>query len=47
LTNGTKEIPEAVYSLETIDTVRTTNLLVYQDRLLEWNVSEDNVKKFN
>ena len=46
LTNGTKEIPESVYSLETIDTVRTTELLIFQDRLLEWKVSEDNVKRF-
>ena len=46
LTNGTKEIPESVYSLETIDTVRTTELLIFQDRLLEWKVSEDTVKRF-
>jgi len=46
LTNGIKEIREAVYSLETIDTVRTTQLLFFQDRLLEWKVSEDTVKRF-
>lgn len=47
LTNGMKEIPEAVYSLETVDTVRTTRLLFYQDRLLEWNVKEGSEKRFN
>ncbi len=45
LTGGVKEMPEVVYSQELVETVRTSELLVFQDHLVDWKVSEENQKR--
>lgn len=43
-TNGTKNVPEAVYSQERVQIIRTVELLIFKDRLLEWKVTDESSK---
>lgn len=43
-TNATKNVPEAVYSQEKVEIIRTSELLIFKDRLIEWKVSEEGTK---
>ena len=44
-TNGTKNVPEAVYSQERVQIIRKSELLIIKDRLIEWKVTEESVKQ--
>ena len=47
LSNGVKSVPEPIYSEETVETVRRSELLMFQDRLVEWKASEEIRKRLN
>jgi outer membrane protein assembly factor BamE (lipoprotein component of BamABCDE complex) len=43
-TNGTKNVPEAVYSQERVQITQTAELLIFKERLIEWKVIDESSK---